>query len=81
MTCIIFEKFSEVENLKGVNSKYQTDYKNSQDYNKIAQIIDQYQVKYRKDLNFNSLSRKSLTNFKEEATKTIISIYEKVCDQ
>ena len=75
MTCIIFEKLSQVENLKGVNIKYQSDYKTSQDYQKISQIIDQYQAKYRKDLNYNALTRKSLTNFKEEATKTIVSIY------
>ena len=37
-------------NLKSVNAKYSQDYRNSSDYVKISQIIDQYQAKYSKDL-------------------------------
>jgi len=50
MAGFIFEKLEDVNNLKAVSSKYLLDYRNSSDYQKIAQIIDQYQVKYSKDL-------------------------------
>lgn len=50
MVGLIFDKLKQVENLKGVNQKYLNDYKTSSDFNKITQIIDQYQAKYSKDL-------------------------------
>lgn len=50
MVGTIFDKLEEVENLKGVNSKYSQDYKVSPDYHKISQIVEQYQAKYSKDL-------------------------------
>jgi len=65
-------------NLKSVNTKYSQDYKNSSDYVKISQIIDQYQAKYSKDLNHLRSVSKSLTFFKEQLTQNILLMYERV---
>jgi uncharacterized protein Usg len=54
-----------VENLKGVNQKYLSDYKLSSDFNKIIQIIDQYQAKYSKDLSSINKVSKNLITIKE----------------
>ena len=51
-------------NLKSVNSKYTQDYKSSSDYAKISQIVDQYLVKYSKDLVDLRPVMKSLSFFK-----------------
>lgn len=64
--------------MKHVSSKYITDYKTSNDFNKIIQIIDQYRVKYSRDLNTTSKGTRSLNNIKEELTRIIVFFYEKV---
>ena len=50
MCGMIFERLSEVEDLKVVSHKFAQDFKESSDYTKINQIIQQYLSKYRKDL-------------------------------
>ena len=50
LTGMIFEKLSEVEQLDSVSPKLVTDFRDSSDYTKINQIIQQYLAKYRKDL-------------------------------
>jgi hypothetical protein len=75
MTGLIFEKLEEVEHLRAVPLKYSQDYKASQDYYKITQIIDQYEVKYSKDLSHLRQINKPLQHFKDHLTKNIISIY------
>jgi len=57
------------------------DYRNSHDFQKISQIVDQYQVKYTKDLAMGRPISKPLSNVKDQLTKNIITIYEKVQDQ
>ncbi len=42
------------------------DYKSSSDYTKIAQIVEQYQAKYSKDLAYLKPTAKSLSFFKEQ---------------
>jgi len=64
MTGFIFEKLEEVADLKSVNSKYTQDYRNSSDYAKISQIVDQYLVKYSKDLTHLKPVAKSISFFK-----------------
>ncbi len=68
-------------NLRSVNSKYTQDYRNSSDYVKISQIVDQYQVKYSKDLSHLKPIAKSLSFLKEQLTKNILLVYERVEDQ
>ena len=67
--------------MKQVSAKYNLDYKLTSDFNKIVQIIDQYRVKYNKDLNTFSKNVKSLNTIKEELTRIIIYFYEKVNKQ
>lgn len=50
LTGAIFEKLSEVEDLKLLPAKLANDFKDSPDFAKIVQIIQQYLTKYRKDL-------------------------------
>lgn len=75
---MIFEKLSEVEDLKVVNHKFAADFKESSDYVKINQIIQQYLSKYRKDLANYSESRQSLQTIKEQLTKSIVTLYSVV---
>jgi hypothetical protein len=65
-------------NLKSVNSKYSQDYRNSSDYLKISQIIDQYQAKYSKDLAYLRSVSNTLAFFKEQLTQNILLMYERV---
>lgn len=65
MTSLIFEKLEEVENTKQISSKYVNDYKQSTDFNKIIQIIDQYRAKYSRDLNPTSKNYKNLNSIKD----------------
>jgi hypothetical protein len=81
MTGFIFEKLEEVTNLKSVNSKLTQDYQNSSDYAKISQIVDQYLIKYSKDLAHLRPVTKSLSFFKEQLTQNILLVYERVEDQ
>ncbi len=67
--------------MKQVSAKYNLDYKLTNDFNKIVQIIDQYRVKYSKDLNTFSKNVKSLNTTKEELTRIILYFYEKVNKQ
>ena len=50
MSSLIFEKRYYVKELEPLDSKTAREYKQSQDYEKISQIIGQYQAKYEKDL-------------------------------
>lgn len=65
MTGLIFEKLEEVTELKAINSKYVQDYRNTPDYHKINQIIEQYITKYKKDLGLINKAVKPLGYFKE----------------
>lgn len=81
MAALIFDKLEQTENMKQVSAKYNLDYKLTNDFNKIVQIIDQYRVKYSKDLNTFSKNVKSLNTTKEELTRIILYFYEKVNKQ
>ena len=78
MTTLIFDKLEEVNSLRNVSSKYSQDYRNTPDYNKINQIIEQYISKYTKDLANISQTSKSLAGFKDQLTRNIVTLYEKV---
>ncbi len=78
MAALIFDKLEEVNTLRTVNPKNAQDYKTSQDYHKIAQIIDQYVSKYTKDLASIQQVNKPLAAFKELLTRNIIILYDKV---
>jgi len=78
MAGLVFEKLDEVNNLRAVNSKHAPDYKATPDYHKIAQIIEQYVAKYTKDLSTIHQNLKPLATFKEQLTKSILGIYERV---
>ena len=81
MTGLVFEKLDEVSALKAVNSKYSSDYKSTPDYHKISQIVDQYVAKYSKDLSNITQTVKPLGYFKEQLSKNIVAIYERVQGQ
>ncbi len=81
MTGLIFEKLEEVRSLRSVNSKYSQDYRISPDFNKISQIIDQYEAKYSKDLSNLSQTVRTLPQIKDNLTKNILFIYGRVQDQ
>ncbi len=51
--------------MKHVSSKYMNDYKQTNDFNKIVQIIDQYRVKYSRDLNSIGKNNRSLNTIKD----------------
>jgi len=57
------------------------DYRSSSDYTKIAQIIDQYQAKYSKDLGHIKPMNNNLTYLKEQLAQNILTIYKRVEDQ
>ena len=78
MTGLIFEKLEEVNSLKAVSPKNAVDYRTSPDYNKIAQIIEQYIAKYSKDLSGVRHLGRPLSGFKEQLTRNIVNLYEKV---
>lgn len=61
--------------MKHVSTKYTSDYKLSNDYNKIVQIVDQYHAKYSKDISFVTKSNKSLGHIRDELTNNIVSLY------
>ena len=78
MVGLVFEKLDEVNTLRAVNSKHTVDYKTTPDFHKIAQIIEQYMTKYTKDLSSIQQNLKPLTAFKEQLTKSVLAIYERV---
>lgn len=49
MCGLIFEKLEDIINLSHLNSSL-SEYKRSNDYKKISQIVNQYQEKYEKEL-------------------------------
>ena len=48
MSNLIFDKLADVKDLTALEGRVAREYRISQDYEKIAQIIGQYQVKYEK---------------------------------
>ena len=48
---IIFKKLRDVEDLRNLDSLKASEYKKTPDFQKICQIVDQYQKKYEKDIN------------------------------
>lgn len=78
MCGMIFEKLSEVEDLKVVSAKHAPDFRESTDYTKINQIIQQYLSKYRKDLSNYSQARQPLPAIKEQLTRSILTLYSAV---
>lgn len=75
MSGLIFDKLTEVEELKMVNPKYVEDFQNSSDFNKIEQIILQYQSKYARDLVPLKQISKPLAVMKEQLHKNVINLY------
>jgi hypothetical protein len=67
--------------MRHVSSKYINDYKQTNDFSKIVQIIDQYRVKYNRDLNNTTKNNRSLNTIKDELTRIVIFFYEKVSQQ
>lgn len=78
MTGTIFEKLNDVERLGLVNPKFMVDFRDSPDFSKINQIIQQYQSKYRKDLSSFSETRQPLGALKEQLARNILKLYEAV---
>lgn len=64
--------------MRHVSTKYTNDYKQTNDFNKIVQIIDQYRVKYSRDLTTTTKNNRSLNTIKDELTRIIIFFYNKV---
>ena len=56
MCGMIFEKLEEVENLGQISCEKGREYKKTQDYQKIKQIVHQYLEKYQNTLPTVSLS-------------------------
>lgn len=50
---IIFKKLKEVEELTTVEKNKASEYKKTADFQKICQIVDQYQKKYEKEISFS----------------------------
>jgi hypothetical protein len=75
MSGLIFDKLTEVEELKMVNPKYMEDFQNCSDFNKIEQIILQYQSKYARDLVPLRQISKPLVVMKEQLHKNVINLY------
>lgn len=73
---LIFEVLQEVNSLKSV--KHAQDYRQSADFSKIAQIVEQYIAKYTKDLASITKVTAPLPAFKEQLTRNIVLLYEKV---
>jgi DNA mismatch repair ATPase MutL len=65
MVGLIFNKLDEVEHLRALPAKIAQDFKASSDYQKIYQIIEQYQAKYSKELSSIRETSKSLPTIKE----------------
>jgi hypothetical protein len=78
MTGTIFEKLTDVERLGLINPKFVADFRDSQDFSKINQIIQQYQTKYRKDLACFNETRQPLGGLKELLARHILTLYEAV---
>lgn len=67
MKGLIFQKLADVLELNCMNDeKKAREYKKTQDYQKISQIIDQYQKKYEKDLGDASGSWSGLSRMDSE---------------
>lgn len=75
MCGMIFEKLGEVEDLRVVSGKVAEDFRESTDYTKINQIIQQYLSKYRKDLSNYAQSSHPLAAIKEQLTRSILALY------
>jgi hypothetical protein len=58
-----------------VNPKYMEDFQNCSDFNKIEQIILQYQSKYARDLVPLRQVSKPLVVMKEQLHKNVINLY------
>lgn len=80
LTFTIFEKLEEVEELTLISPKIAADFKESSDFTKIHQIIQQYLLKYRKDLSCFKDNQVSLGTLKEMLGKNILTLYRAVED-
>jgi hypothetical protein len=78
LTGAIFEKLAEVEELRLLPAKLANDFRESADFAKISQIIQQYLSKYRKDLAGFAETRQSLGALKEQLGRNILALYEGV---
>ena len=67
--------------MRCLNGKISQDYKQTNDFAKITQIIDQYQVKYSKDLANLRQICKNLGSIKDQLTKNIITLYEQLQEE
>ena len=75
MCGIVFDKLQEIDDLKCLPSKIASEYKSTNDYSKISQIVQQYQTKYTKDLTELHPVSKPLPAFKEHLTTSILFLY------
>lgn len=53
MNGLIFQKLGQVQRLNNVETSKAVEYKKTSDYQKICQIVDQYQKKYEKEIGTN----------------------------
>ena len=59
MNGLLFERLDDIELLRPLSSIEKKEYKDTSDFTKIVQIVNQYQNKYKKDL--KSISKKNST--------------------
>lgn len=64
-----------------INDKFKEDFKRSSDYNKLNQIIQQYLVKYQRDLDRYESQTKPLSSIKEQINKNIVALYKSVAEK
>lgn len=50
MNGLLFERLDDIELLRPLSSIEKKEYKDTSDFTKIVQIVNQYQAKYKKDL-------------------------------
>lgn len=77
MCGLIFQRLEDIVELKSLNSGL-ADYKKSNDYRKLCQIVSQYQEKYRKELGPIEIIWKGFEVFETELSTEIKRIFEDV---
>lgn len=77
MCGLVFQRLEDIEELRCVNSGF-ADYKKSNDYKKLCQIVSQYQEKYRKELGPIETIWKGFDKFEIELSKEIKKLFDDV---
>lgn len=65
MCGLVFNKLQDIDGLKLLSSIENLEYKGTSDYQKIVQIVNQYQTKYIKDLKNINRNFTSYDNLRE----------------